>query len=119
MKEKIPSESSEQIAYVTWFRATFPSVKIAAIPNGGYRHPATAQRLKAEGASPGVPDLMIPEWRLWIEFKRRKGGRLSPEQKDWRNYLTDVCGDHWFVANGAEDAKQKTLEFARSVGYTV
>lgn len=115
--EKVPSESIEQIAFVSWFRATFPSVKIAAIPNGGYRHPATAQRLKAEGASPGVPDLMIPEWRLWIEFKRRKGGRLSPDQKDWRDYLINECGDSWIMAKGAEEAVKLTLAFARSMGY--
>jgi hypothetical protein len=40
-----------------------------------------AKRLKAEGVVRGIPDLFIPQWNLWVEMKRKTGGRLSPEQK--------------------------------------
>lgn len=106
---KYPTEHAEQVTFVTWFRKTFPDVRIFAIPNGGFRHVKTAQSLKAEGASPGVPDLYIPAWKLWIEMKRVKGGRLSPDQKDWIQYLESV-GDDVIVAKGWEAARDAILE---------
>jgi hypothetical protein len=108
--EKIPSEDREQMLLVQWFRRTYPDVRIFAIPNGGHRHPAVAAKLKATGASAGVPDLFIPAWKLWIEMKRVKGGVLSAEQKDWIAYLEGVkhcC----IVGKGADDAKAKITAF--------
>ena len=110
-KPLIPSEHSEQVAFVRWFRATYPDVRIAAWPNGGYRHQETAGRIKREGGCRGVPDLYIPAWHLWIEMKRQKGGRLSAEQKDWMNYLVNEVGDHWMMCRGAADAQKKILHF--------
>lgn len=109
-KETIPSEHSEQVAFVRWFRIEYPGVRIFAIPNGSYRHKTTAERLKAEGVMSGVPDLYVPAWHLWIEMKRQKGGRLSAEQKDWRDYLLER-GDSWMMCHGAEDARRKVLTF--------
>lgn len=102
------SEHLEQVDFVAWFRRNYPDVRIFAIPNGGYRGKAQAGKLKAEGVSPGVPDLYIPEWRLWIEMKREKGGTLSPAQKEWREYLESI-GDCWIRGNGFEDAREKVL----------
>lgn len=107
---RIPTEHEEQRELVRWFRQTWPSVRIFAIPNGGARSPATAGRLKAEGVSSGVPDLFIPAWGLWVEMKRTKGGSLSAEQKDWIAYLESVrfcC----IVVKGADDAKGKLQAF--------
>ena len=103
--DRIPTEHEEQREVVMWFRRKYAPVRIFAIPNGGLRSRATAARLKAEGVSPGVPDLFVPFYRLWIEMKRTKGGRLSTEQKDWQQYLIDDCGHTWIVCHGAEDAK--------------
>ena len=97
------SEHLEQREFVSWFRKTFPDVRIFAIPNGGYRSLAAAARLKAEGVSAGVPDLFIPAWSVWIEMKRAKGGVLSQKQKDWREYLTG-CGHIVIVAHGKKEA---------------
>jgi hypothetical protein len=108
--DRIPTEHEEQRELVRWFRQTWPSVRIFAIPNGGARSPATAGRLKAEGVSSGVPDLFIPAWGLWVEMKRTKGGSLSAEQKDWIAYLESVrfcC----IVGKGADDAKGKIQAF--------
>ncbi len=105
---KILTEHEEQRELVSWFRQTWPSVRIFAIPNGGARSKATAGRLKAEGVTSGVPDLFIPEWKLWIEMKRTKGGILRPEQKDWITYLESV-GFLCLVSKGAKDAKQKII----------
>ena len=69
-------ETQEQATFISWFRFQFPGVLIFAIPNGAHlagdakaraRHMA---RLKWEGVVSGIPDLCIPEWQTWIEFKR-------------------------------------------------
>tara|TARA_B100000408_G_scaffold117945_1_gene96244 strand:+ start:7359 stop:7715 length:357 start_codon:yes stop_codon:yes gene_type:complete len=113
MKNALPSEHAEQVTLVNWFRTTYPNVRIIAIPNGGFRDHNTAKKLKAEGVLPGVPDLFIPEWNLWVEMKRQKGGRLSAEQKDWIQYL-DACNYAVIVGYGFEDAKEKLIVFARN-----
>lgn len=112
MKTRIPTEHEEQREVVRWFRQMWPRVRIFAIPNGGARSAATAGRLKAEGASPGVPDLFIPEWATWVEMKRIKGGVVSPEQKDWMNYLRNV-GYCAIVCKGVEDAKQQIITLSQ------
>lgn len=91
---------------MSWFRRTFEGVRIFAIPNGGKRGKAEAGRLKAEGVSPGVPDLYIPEWSVWVEMKRQKGGSVSAEQKDWHQYLR-ACGDTVLICKGFDDAVDK------------
>lgn len=98
-----PTEHDEQCAFVRWFRLAYPTVRIMSIPNGGWRHQATAWRLKAEGSSPGVPDLFVPAWRLWIEMKRTRGGVVSEIQKEWMDYL-EANGYICIMARGAEDA---------------
>ena len=109
-KGRMPTEHEEQRAFVAIFRKCFDA-RIFAIPNGGKRGKAEAGRLKSEGVSPGVPDLFIPEWLLWIEFKRQKGGRVDEAQKDWHEYLLSV-GHHVKVCKGAEDARRQVVEFA-------
>lgn len=108
-----PSEHVEQREFVMWFRQTFAPVRIYAIPNGGKRGKAEALRLKVEGVTAGVPDLHVPEWNLWIEMKRQKGGTLSAEQKDWRDYLTTI-GHTWIRANGRDDAVRQIEDFRRT-----
>lgn len=107
---KIPTEHEEQREVVKWFRQTFAGVRIFAIPNGGSRNIATATRLKVEGVSAGVPDLYIPAWKLWIEMKRQKGGRIDKAQQDWIDYL-ETCGDMVIVCKGADHAKESISAF--------
>jgi len=106
----IPSEHQEQCGFLHWFRAKFPGVFIFAIPNGGKRAITTAKALKAEGVVRGVPDLCVPEWGLWIEMKRQKQGRLSPDQRHVIMKLENI-GHTVIVGYGATDASRKVLEF--------
>jgi len=106
------SEHYEQATFVAWFRQTYPSVRIFAIPNGGSRSRTQGAKLKLEGVSPGVPDLFIPAWMLWIEMKRSVGGRLSAEQKDWIDYLQSV-GHCAIVCAGCGDAQEKVRRFEK------
>ena len=103
------TEHKEQVLTVNWFRRTYPGVRIFAIPNGGARNIVAASRLKMEGVSPGVPDLFVPAWGLWIEMKTTKG-RVSPAQADWHQYL-DSIGQVVVVAHSAEEAKEKVADF--------
>lgn len=105
LTDRIWTEHEEQREFVKWFRQTFAGVRIFAIPNGGARNITTASRLKVEGVSPGVPDLCIPAWRVWVEMKRSSGGVVDKNQRDWHSYLTSI-GDVVFVCYGAEEAKR-------------
>jgi len=111
----VPSEHVEQREVVKWFRQTWPGVVIFAIPNGGLRNPAAALRLKVEGVLPGVPDLFVPEWRLWIEMKKAKGGITSKEQREMLLYLRRVGYDA-IVCAGADDAKRYISGHATRLG---
>ena len=104
----LPSEHQEQAGFVQWFRARWPRVLIFAIPNGGKRNLSTARNLKMEGVVPGVPDLYIPAWGIWVEMKRQKGGRLSPDQEEMINYLESI-GHDVIVGYGAADTSEKLL----------
>jgi len=105
------TEHSHQAGFLQWFRAKYPGILIFAIPNGGKRDIVTAKKLQMEGVVPGVPDLFVPELRLWIEMKK-PGGRLSEAQKSMIEYLEGI-GHTVIVAYGARDASMKVLEFLK------
>jgi len=109
---RVRTEHEEQRELVMWFRQTYPQVRIFAIPNGGYRGKAQGMRLKVEGVSPGVPDLFVPAYALWIEMKKVSGGVLSPEQKDWIQYLKTI-NHSVIVGKGYQDAKEQIITFFR------
>lgn len=104
-----PSEHSEQVGLINWFRLQYPNVLIFAIPNGEKRAITVAKRLKAEGVVRGIPDLFIPQWNLWVEMKRESGGRLSPDQKSMITYLESI-GNTVIIGRGAADASKQILE---------
>ncbi len=112
MAEKCRSEHCEQVDFVAWFRKEYTGVLIFAVPNGGRRGKAEAARLKKEGVTRGIPDLFIPEWSLWVEMKRVKGGVLSKDQKEIIPYLNGIQDHKVIVAKGFEHAKQQILEIA-------
>ena len=108
-----PLEEAEQATFVSQFAKAFPHVRMFAIPNGGFRHKATAVKLQITGTSKGVPDLYIPAWKCWIEMKRTKGGRVSEEQKSWHEYLAGI-GDTVLVTKGWEEAMKQVREVSKS-----
>jgi hypothetical protein len=116
MKYAIPTESQEQITLFQWASYStkaHPELDLLYhIPNGEKRSIMTATRLKAEGVKPGVPDLCLPvprgEWHgLYIELKRRKGGKVQPEQTEWMEALARQ-GYCVALCKGSE-AAQKTI----------
>jgi len=115
-KPKEPSEHQEQAAFVEWFKHQFSGVRILSIPNGAslagdsLKRAMQMGRLRAEGLSPGAPDLLIPAWNLWVEMKRKSGGVVSDDQHDWHEYLRRA-GQTVIVARGFEDAARQVRAF--------
>lgn len=121
-----PKEAAEQAAFFEW-AAHLKTLKWAfAIPNGGSRHKAEAMHLKKQGVKRGVSDIFIPVPRnglhgLFIEMKRTKGGRISPEQKEFiaamtaAGYGACVC----FGAHDAIDAVKEYMGWKRNTKQTV
>lgn len=97
-----------QCACVRWFRLAYPQHRhnLFAVPNGGYRTPATAAKIKAEGALPGVSDLILLIARggyhgLLIELKTDKG-RQSEAQREWQR-LIEADGYKYVVVRSIEE----------------
>ena len=116
-----PTEAQEQVALFQWAmleERRYPELKLLHhIPNGGSRNAIEAKNLKAQGVKPGVPDNFLPCARgeyhgLYIEMKRREGGRLSQYQQDMiralreQDYAAVVC-------KGFDEARQLLLEYLR------
>lgn len=110
MSKKLPTESQEQAAVVSWFDLQYPklSLHLFAVPNGAWLAGSSRQRaalvnkMKKEGMRSGVPDLVLAIPRggyhgLFIEMKRSKGGTVSEQQKKYmatlneHGYLATVC----------------------------
>lgn len=101
MRLKHPTEHQIQSAIVKWADLNSGRHRelalLFAIPNGGWRDPVTAAKLKAEGVRPGVPDLALPvpvvrpdgSWRhgLFMEVKRGTMGRVREQQALWAGLL--------------------------------
>lgn len=90
------------------------------VPNEARRSYALAKRLKAQGMSAGVPDILIfnppPNYPTMsgtaIELKREFGSRVTPAQKAWLKRLNDL-GWAARVCHGHRDA----IEWLTELGY--
>lgn len=95
------SEEHLQIALANHLNAvelTTKSLKWFHVPNGGKRNVVVAQKLKAQGVKRGVPDacILIPGKVIFIELKAEHG-TLSPEQKQFRQDVTDLDHKYYLV----------------------
>lgn len=107
-----PLEEQEQEAFIQYCSMMASKYEkldlIYAIPNGGSRNKIEAQKLKRTGVKAGVPDLFLPVARngkhgLYIELKRKEGGRLSEHQKEWLTKLAEQ-GYETAVCHGSDEA---------------
>lgn len=101
MDKLIPLEKTEQINFIDYCKA---NNIIAVSTQNGFKMPKTAfnwaaysNSLKRLGLATGFPDVIILARNksnthevLFIEMKRIKGGRVSPEQKEWINKLDSL-----------------------------
>jgi hypothetical protein len=119
VKAPCASEHREQVAlmqWVEWMLPRWPELwGLFAIPNGGDRDDIVAAKLKAEGVKKGVPDLMLPVARgnyhgLFLEMKRQEGGRVRPEQKEWREFLL-AQGYQAVICRGLGEAMRAITDY--------
>jgi hypothetical protein len=110
------SEHQEQCLLIDWYRLQYKQYKyhLFSIPNGEYRHIATAVKLKRSGVLAGVSDLflMIPKngyHGLWLEMKA-KTGSLSDKQKEFMGAAT-LMGYQAVVCFGFEEAKEAITKY--------
>lgn len=111
------TEHDEQVMLFRWAALRRDLDVMYAIPNGGHRDIRVAARLKQEGVKAGVPDICLPVSRgghhgLYIELKRRKGGRISAEQLRWLEVLMHE-GYACAVCLGWHEAMQVIEDYMR------
>lgn len=106
----LPTEEQEQRLLVDWMslmQEIGKDILFTHIPMSTWTK-SWAQKHKNRfmGVRPGFPDLIVIVNRklLIIEMKRRKGGRLSPEQSIWIQKLRDA-GLFVSVCYGYDDAR--------------
>lgn len=101
-------EEALHIAVAQFLRVALPpEVLFFHVPNGGLRSKATAGKLKAMGARPGVPDFYL-HWRdggtaytAWIELKSATG-TLSYGQREFCGEVL-MIGDFWATCRSLEE----------------
>lgn len=119
--ESNPLESVEQFTVVEWLRVH--NIRFTASANGIYTHPVAMSKMKRLGVSVGYPDItifdrppLIIDGKVFIgcciEMKRRKGGVVSDEQKEWLSALSEL-GWATAVCKGCDEA----ISFLESLGY--
>lgn len=119
---KVPTEHIEQKRLMEWWKLAHRGFEVKenmffAIPNGGDRHAAVGAKLKAEGVRAGIPDMMLAVPRgghhgLFIELKRRRGGKVSDAQSTIMEGLA-AHGYRCEVCKGWGEAKDKIEEYLR------
>ena len=113
------TEAQDQEALFRWAAYSRPKDPELAllyhVPNGGGRNPIEAAHLKAQGVKPGVPDICLPVpvgryAALYIELKRKKGGRVSDEQRGWIEAL-NRAGNRAVVCRGWDEAREEIVRY--------
>ena len=112
-------ESDTQIACVRWFRLQHPKFAklLISVPNGGQRNLITAKILKAEGAVPGVSDLILLVRRedygcLCIEMKTEKGTQ-SDSQILWQKEV-EKFGNKYAICRNIDEFMNTVNDYLKS-----
>lgn len=119
-KKPTDDEHKIQVACVRWFRLKYPKLRnvLFAIPNGGRRDAVTGAKLKEEGATSGVSDLILLKSNrfyggLCIEMKK-PGGRQSPAQKEWQKDA-EANGAKYVVCKSLDEFMKVTTDYLNDV----
>lgn len=100
------TEDAEQETVIEY--CILKGIEVVHIPNESKRSPAYGAKMKRMGLRKGFPDLSFPTPRkgyhgLYIELKRDKTCKPTPEQWEWINYLNEQ-GYRAAVCYGAGEA---------------
>lgn len=119
-KKPTDEEHRIQVSCVRWFRTKHPKLSniLFAIPNGGRRDAVTGKKLKEEGATAGVADLILLKSNnlygaLCIEMKK-PGGYQSPEQKAWQKEV-EAMGNKYIVCRSLNEFVRVINDYLKDV----
>ena len=116
-----PLERDEQellFEWLEWRSISTPELTLAYhIPNEGRRSRRAGGELVKQGMKKGMPDICLPIPRggygaLYIELKRRHGGRLSEDQRKCLAALNEA-GNLAVVCKGFDEAKDVIERYLR------
>lgn len=102
----LPTEQQEGEALAAWLRTKgYPFSHIANETGSDPAARRRAVRMKRAGVSRGFPDYLVfpPGHNIAIELKRQKGGRATPEQREWLQVLARN-GFKAAICHGRDDA---------------
>lgn len=115
-KKPTDDEHRIQVACVRWFRLKYPKLKniLFAVPNGGRRDAVTGARLKDEGATSGVADLILLRSNrsygaLCVEMKTADGIQ-SESQKDWQKEV-EAMGNKYVICRSLDEFMKVVTEY--------
>ncbi len=98
-----------QCACVKYFNLKYPKLqgRLFAVPNGGRRDAVTGGKLKDEGVTAGVSDLILLKSNrdygaLLIEMKTPVG-RQSDSQKEWQKIICENGEYKYVVCRSLDD----------------
>jgi len=110
-------ESRLQQQCIALFKIQYPLYRgrLWAIPNGGHRHIVTAQRLKREGLTAGVPDLMLSVpmkgyGGMFLELKTSTG-TMSLVQKEF--FKKHEAAYYCVTVRSVENFMQEVAKYLR------
>ena len=111
--QPLTTEDDEQITVMQY--CELKHIIAVHIPNESKRSLAYGAKMKRMGLSKGFPDLLFPTPNngfhgLYIEFKRDKTCKPTPEQVEWINYLNEQ-GYRAVVCYGAGEAIDEIEEY--------
>lgn len=128
----VPLEDDECVAFSDWLKANnIPAAHIANESRSSSKNAMIrGAKLKRMGQAKGVWDyeVFVPikgvtgavdcYQQLKIEMKRRKGGTVSPEQKEWKK-VYEMAGIPCRVCKGAEEAIAFVSEYLKPEDFGV
>jgi|SRR5579872_1222238 hypothetical protein len=116
-KLDVPNEWQECLAFYKWAQSRDDlRGLLVRLPNDGKRTGAAGHYMRMTGLTRGLPDFMLlvprpPTFHgLFIEMKRRDGGRKSVEQ-DAMLLLLNKQGYCAVYAHGADEAIKKVEQY--------
>lgn len=113
-------ESLLQQNCVRWFRLQYPEFGklLFAVPNDSIRTERNGQRLKSQGMTAGVSDLILlkPNSKyatLCIEMKVGKN-KQTDFQKEWQKAVTEQ-GNKYVICRSFEEFEKEINEYLKQV----
>jgi hypothetical protein len=110
------SEDKIQSDCFLWLYNQYPNTRrlLYHIPNGGLRNPKEANKLKAMGVVPGIPDLClaIPSGQysaLYIEMKTTSG--ITSEAQKQVHSILELAGNKVVIVKSFDEFKIVVLDY--------